>query len=378
MKNTYRCLCLICIIIFAGCKNKSDVHYFASVPTIDDEYVPLLNTAVFIKTDDPALISFAEKELVRLHTLFDQYHYYFGADKAVVQNVKMLNEHLAKGIAFKADGDLVQLIHESIRLTELTDGYFNIFIHPVFELYKGKFSAFPIENTDPDAQVVKEALRFVLNPSEARRAVIFNANTVSFVPVDGKTAGSINVGAVAKGFIAEKIHERFSSSTYLLNFGNSTVSAQGKSYRIGLVSHHHKTKALFEIELPAGMNLSTSGTEYNYYILKDDGKTVRSHLLNPFTGYSGDYYESVTVLGNNALAADALSTALFNVQKTEKILDIIGKIKQAYGGEWEACFVQGISCEAEQDSGACVLMTSGFERYIASGADVQRTILTKE
>ena len=245
-------------------------------------------------------------------------------------------------------------------LTPVTHGYFNPFINPVLELYDGKFSPFPIENADPKAEDIKNALKTVLSHEQATENFIFDENscTLSFKNVPEV---SLNVGAISKGFIAEEIAKKYRNGTYLLNLGNSTIYGQGRDYKIGVQSPYNNRGALFHINLPSGLSLSTSGTTNNYYILQDDGKTIRTHLIDPYTGYSNDYYWSVTIVSDSAMLADALTTALFNVGDTEEAMEIIEATRKAYGCTLEACFVKELSRRREEVE---LLMTDGFQIYI--------------
>ena len=83
--------------------------------------------------------------------------------------------------------------------------------------------------------------------------------------------------------------------------------------------------------------MSTSGSDQNYYLL-DDG-TVRCHILNPYTGYSENYYSIVTVLSESAMVSDVLSTALFSIEDSELSIDIIKAVENEYNVNVDVCYV---------------------------------------
>lgn len=335
------------------------IFTFDPVITIEDEFIPLLNTNVFVKTADESLAEEIHQDLITYHKLVDQYHYYT-ENNATSKNLKIVNDHIHQKESIVLDEKLFNLLRDSIDLMPVTHGYFNPFINPVLELYDGKFSPFPIENADPKAEDIKNALKTVLSYEQATENFIFDESsyTLSFKNVPEV---SLNVGAISKGFIAAEIAKKYRNGTYLLNLGNSTIYGQGRDYKIGVQSPYNNRGALFHINLPSGLSLSTSGTTNNYYILQDDGKTIRTHLIDPYTGYSNDYYWSVTIVSDSAMLADALTTALFNVGDTEEAMEIIEATRKAYGCTLEACFVKELSRRREEVE---LLMTDGFQIYI--------------
>jgi thiamine biosynthesis lipoprotein len=68
--------------------------------------------------------------------------------------------------------------------------------------------------------------------------------------------------------------------------------------------------------------MSTSGDYQRYFI--QEGRRIH-HILSPQTGKSIDGLASVTVLANNSLDADALSTSVF-VLGVEKGLALINRL----------------------------------------------------
>ena len=80
------------------------VRICSSVKTIKDEYIPLLNTNVFIKTDANAhgeeLADKIENEIKFYHKIFDQFHYYYDDNSATLKNLAILNEYIQQKKTF--------------------------------------------------------------------------------------------------------------------------------------------------------------------------------------------------------------------------------------------------------------------------------------
>ncbi|MBP3709613.1 MAG: FAD:protein FMN transferase [Treponema sp.] len=377
--------------------HNQNVRICASVPTIEDEYIPLFHTNVFIRTDDDVLADNIERELARMHKLFDAHHYYHDDESAgILKNLKIVNEHIALGKSVHAGDEFASLLADAIHLMHLTRGAFNIFLAPVSALYAGKFSSFPIEQSDPDANTIEEALRCVLNADEATECIAISGGDISFFPrAERQTARhaampqeaqrvtsavrqhtalqatehaahfdyALDFGAIAKGAAAHKISMLHPDGTFLLSMGSSTLVSRGGTYRIGIASPHYKTLALLHIDLPSGMALSTSGTTNSYYILADDSRIIRCHILDSRTGYSNNWWWAVIVVSDNAFVTDAMSTALFNVGDEAEIAAIIADVQAAYNCELEACFVKD---ENRKEKTVSLVMTRGFASYVYS------------
>ncbi len=337
------------------------VYVCSSVKTIGDEYVPLLNTNVFIKTDDKDLAFKIENRLIYYHKLFDQYHYYYDDETtSTMKNLALLNDYILKGENFYCDFALSMLLESSFLLMKLSDNYFNPFINPVFKLYDGFFSAFPIKRTDPDRNMINNALTKVLTYQQLENELSVKDGAVEFDTNSYKDY-SLNMGAIAKGFVAQMLLNEFSNDRFLLSLGSSTIVANKRNAKVGIASPYYRTLPLFQINLDEKIFLSTSSTTNNYYLLEEDERIVRSHIINPKTGYSNNDYWAVVVLSSNGEVSDSLSTALFNVSDIDTVRKIIENVKKEFNCFLEVCFVK--DCNREQKT-LTLLMTKGFKAFI--------------
>ena len=133
---------------------------------------------------------------------------------------------------------------------------------------------------------------------------------------------SVDLGAIAKGYAADEVRRILIEGGItgaLINLGG-TVSVIGESKHVG-IQHPDRTTGI-----PMGrVSLFdacavTSGDYERYYEV--DG-TRYHHIVDPRTGYpSRSGLRSVTLIGENALTLDALSTAVF-VLGAEKGLPLI-------------------------------------------------------
>jgi thiamine biosynthesis lipoprotein len=129
----------------------------------------------------------------------------------------------------------------------------------------------------------------------------------------------IDLGAIAKGFALDCAVSKLKEK----NISSCLINAGGQIYALGersgapwkvAIQNPRKPEITGILELK-DKSASTSG-DYEQFFLKN-GKRY-SHILNPATGYPADSgIISVTVIMDNGLAADALSTAIFVLGKTK-------------------------------------------------------------
>lgn len=129
----------------------------------------------------------------------------------------------------------------------------------------------------------------------------------------------INLGSLAKGFIIDKTYEFLLSKGVQTGFinagGDIRIFGQKKPLKIG-IQHprdHNNVIATLEIQ---NKSIVTSG-DYERCFIKDGIRY--HHILNPKTGYPSRQAVSVTVIADEAVVADAYSTALFMMNPAKAI-----------------------------------------------------------
>ncbi len=174
-----------------------------------------------------------------------------------------------------------------------------------------------------------ELFSIYLNPFIKAWDIKNNTGTIpdiSSVMDDVKAQKSINLGAIAKGFITDKLVERLHEenvSSALINLGGNAYAMgkkiTGENWKIGIQDPKNENE-LIGVITAENLAVVTSG-DYQRYFEKDG--TRYHHILNPVTGYPANSgLHSVTVISENATLADALSTAIFvaGVEKGKELL----------------------------------------------------------
>lgn len=132
----------------------------------------------------------------------------------------------------------------------------------------------------------------------------------------------IDLGGFAKGFAIEKIKEILITNNVedaFVDFGNSSILAMGShpngnSWRVSILNSFNQKTVLDELEL-IDQSLSSSGNAYNHTM----------HIKNTKTGEFTHERKMVSVISENAVEAEVISTALM-IATPEEINTIMNQL----------------------------------------------------
>ncbi len=200
--------------------------------------------------------------------------------------------------------DMKQLILLSQKIHKHTEGLFNPAIQKLWRFYADWFSQ--NKNIMPDVGVVDE----ILKHSDFGKVVI-NEHGVS---IDDRMELSLN--GIAQGYITDRIAELLREkgwSNVLLDIGEVRSldgKPDGKPWQVSI----RDSKTLIPVRNKA---LATSS---GHTLMLSDAYKL-THILNPHTGLSEQYWNTISVSHHSAAVADALSTSLFSAspKQLEKI-----------------------------------------------------------
>jgi len=197
------------------------------------------------------------------------------------------------------------LIKEAIRYSEFTDGYFDITINPIVELWA--------IGTEEAKVPIDSEIEQALESIDFKNIVLLENNQVELI-----NGATIDLGGIAKGFIADEIAALLDKNQFekaLINLGGNVFalgsSTEDAPWNIG-IRHplNNQSGVLLKITLD-NKSVVTSGIYERF--LELDGK-VYHHIFDPYTGYPMDNeLLSLTVISDESIDGDALSTGLFNM-----------------------------------------------------------------
>lgn len=245
-------------------------------------------------------------EVKRLQTVFDRF------DKG--SEVSRVSEY-AGVRPVKVSRDLIACVKRSAEMSAKLDNAFDITVGPLAELWgigrKG--------DSVPGEAQIRELLPLV----DYHDVVVDERKQTVFLKNEGM---KLDFGGVAKGYACDRIIEILKANgiqSALVNAGGDVrvigKRADGKPWRIGVQDPWHSDKMLGALTLLGWDTMETSG-DYQRYI---EVAGVRyAHILDPKTGSQPRMLKAVTIVGNNSLDCDILSTALFvlGVERGEKLL----------------------------------------------------------
>jgi len=127
---------------------------------------------------------------------------------------------------------------------------------------------------------------------------------------------AIDLGSIGKGYAGDRIREildEWGISSAYSNLGGHVVAVgakpDGSPWQVG-IQHPRKTNRILGSVAVINKTVAASGG-YQRYMIDRDGKRYH-HILDPKTGYPAESgLISVTVVSEDSLTADALSTTLF-------------------------------------------------------------------
>ena len=224
---------------------------------------------------------------------------------------------------FEMSFDTVQVISQSISVSEMSGGAFDITISPLVNLWgfgsKGKNFIIPADTK------VKELLNIV---GYKNISVKFSPPSVK------KNIAEIecNLSAIAKGFGVDKIAQYLDEqgiTSYLVEIGGE-IRVKGKNHqnrmwRIGIASPEDKL-GIHRIIALKDNSMATSGDYRNYF--QKNGIRY-SHTIDPRTGKPINHkLVSVTVIHSSCMIADAIATAI-DVMGPEQGYDLAANEKFA-------------------------------------------------
>ena len=217
----------------------------------------------------------------------------------------------------KVSKELFNLIQRALKISNLTDGAFDISYASMDKLWKydGSMTQMPS----------KEAIKKSVAKVGYKDIVVDPQNSTVFLKNKGMKIG---FGAIGKGYAADKAKKLLISngvSGGIINASGDINSwgskPSGSSWQVAITNPLNKNKAF--AMLPIKDAVVTSGN-YEKYVIFNSRRY--SHIIDPRTGYPSQGIISVTVFAPKAELADALATSVF-VMGVETGIDRINQLK---------------------------------------------------
>lgn len=292
MKKRLLALIACFALLLGGCQAKKAeatkqnrvIFYFDTVVTVT------------VYTDDLALLDEMEAECLRYEKLLSK----------TVEGSDVWNINHSAGERVPVSDETRELILRALEFSRLSDGRFDISIEPCVSLWDFTGEGMGVL---PDADELAAA-----------------AEKVDWTQIDVNDEGvlipegmSIDLGAIAKGYISDRIADFLVAGgveSALLNVGGNVrtvgVKPDGSKWRIGIQDPEGiRDQSIVGMVQLASSSVVTSGIYERGFTL--DG-VVYHHILDPETGWSvQNELAGVSIVTPEACTADALSTTVFTM-----------------------------------------------------------------
>lgn len=216
------------------------------------------------------------------------------------------------------DNELFQLIKRAIKISELTDGAFDISYASMDKIWKFDGSMTEM----PSAEAIKNSVAKV-----GYKNIVLNETEHSvFLKLQGMKIG---FGAIGKGYAAYKAKALLQEKGVKAGIINASgdlntwgTQPDGKDWLVAIVNPLNKEKVFSW--LPVKNSAVVTSGNYEKYVKFND--VLYTHIIDPRTGYPSTGILSATIFTANAELADALATSVF-VMGVEVGLDFINQLK---------------------------------------------------
>jgi FAD:protein FMN transferase len=370
MKKVLLLVSLVLLGAIFACTETKDTY---KLSYFDYMYTYIQITLVTTEEDLKVHQAYIEDTLKTYDALTSSYLPLEEASK-FLENVYSINQKIGQTI--QIDKELYDVLHQARMYETLTEGHFNMLIGKSSRIWKELIQNAPKElsnleyifiHSQNSEAISKRAqvLSFDSNTVQVniegetrtfdRRSLVFDyevskkayeekveaierldMSDVSielttlddkyFVKLNGNDA-MLDLGAMSKGYTIRLIDtylKEMGVTYYSISAGSSTISVgqnikrANENYVFNIALTHPNT-AVQAFSEPYGLikikdqSISTSGNFEQYTTYQG---VKYHHIISPFTLYPVQFYETLTIVGNDASLLDALSTAMF-VMNTE-------------------------------------------------------------
>ena len=243
------------------------------------------------------------------------------ADSEFKENIYTINQKNNQLI--EIDEALYVLIQKAEEVRVLTDGYFDISIGEVVNVWKELL----IDNAD--------GYLFSEVPNEVFQAVLTEVNLIEleedvielttqdnryYIQVKS-THAQLDLGAISKGYATQLVVDYLKE----LKIKYFSISAGSSSIAVG--QNQAREGGIYNVSLANPLKTDSTNRTYGMIYVKDIGVTTSGdyeqyathqnlryhHIVSPKTKLPMQYYHTITVLGDDLGMLDAVSTALFSM-----------------------------------------------------------------
>jgi len=259
--------------------------------------------------DSDVLLEKVNQELIQINQLMSTY--------IPDSELSLLNKSKAN-VEYVLSTDNQILLNESLRISQISDGAFDVTVGPLVNLW----------GFGPEYRPEKVPSESVVSETRARVGLdklSLNGNEL----VKGVPDLYIDLSTIAKGYGVDKVAELVEQNgfqNYLVEIGGEMrlkgFKHTGELWHIAVEKPVSNERSVHQFVVPKDNAVATSGNYRNYF--EADGVRY-SHIIDPDTAKPINHrLVSVTVIHPSSMTADGLSTAMM-VMGEEKAIEFAEK-----------------------------------------------------
>jgi len=318
----FYCYFLCLILIFCTSCNSKKV--FNKVEKTFYSMDTIMSLKIYSSMSESKLKEISDYIISTVNSIDNEFSSYIENSQTYILN------HRTENIC-EISSEMYEILIQASDIAELSSGSFDYTLGALIDLWD-------IKNKEiiPEQNLICEALE---HTGYNKVSIEHNEtlNKYYFKCTDEKL--KIDLGAVIKGYTADKIYEICSQYEIygMISIGGNITAIgnkeNGKGWEIGVRDPKGtQSEYVTTLTLNGGMNTSTSGNYERCFYYEG---VLYHHILNSKTGYPAmTKLSSVTITGPKGIVCDMLSTACFvlGYNQAQNILE-------KYGNEYSAIFI---------------------------------------
>lgn len=236
-----------------------------------------------------------------------------------LSQTSLINAHAGLS-PVKVEEEVINLIERSIRVSEITDGAFDI---TYGSIDKRLWNFDPDMTSLPDEATALKSVGLI----DYRNVILNKEKSTVFLKNKGMRIG---FGGIGKGYAADKaklVLQKLGIKSGIVNAAGDLITwgtqASGHPWTVGIADPEQTDRPFSALKI-SDMAIATSGSYEKFATI--NGKRY-SHTIDPKTGLPVSGVKSVSIICPSAELADALATPVV-VMGVKIGLELINQIKQ--------------------------------------------------
>lgn len=303
-------------IILIGCTNEKEILLS------EKEFYNYFDTRIRIRIWDENKVT--EKQWDEIEDIIKHIQITFKREAPTGEEepseLYLLNQGSGSEEPIQVSDDLYEVIKIGLGYANKTGGKLNPAIGPLVDLWDVSGNQVRVsEELSPDVPT-QEEIDQLMPLIDYRKIILNDEDKTVVLPEKGMV---IDLGAIAKGFAADKISEYFETEGFkhglinlggnILGFGTRYASREdtGNKWGIGIRDPKSVIGDYLGIVYVENKTVVSSGT-YERYFYDEETDEIYHHILDTDTGYPvNNELAGVSIITSSSTKADALSTAVF-------------------------------------------------------------------